>query len=63
MNWKGKASTIIGISFPVAFNVGVLRRGRELMYNYDYKGITRFYYYKICDSIVDFGIKNIEFAD
>lgn len=31
--------------------------------NYDYKGITRFYYYKICDSIVDFGIKNIEFAE
>ena len=41
MNWKGKASTIIEISFPVAFNVGVLRRGREVMYNYDYKGISQ----------------------
>lgn len=41
MNWKGKASTVIEINFPLAFNIVTLRRGKEVMHNYDQKGVAQ----------------------
>lgn len=31
MNWKGKPSSVIEISFPGAFNIGIPRKGREVV--------------------------------